>query len=277
MKAEQLLAREGIPAVVHYSSGPGGVFEAARHAVQAGATTLIVAGGDGTIHEAVNGLGAEQALGAMRLGIIPGGTGMDLVRTLGLPRDPQRAARVITGGAERAIDIGVSEEGNLRFFANFAEIGLGAAVVAYQRESSASIPGRSAFLLAALRAAVREPLVTMQVEVDGVDLYAGPAVSAVIASGRFFGGGMNIAPAAVVDDGVLNIVLLGAFTRREMLAHIWRLYPGTHVHLPKVYTASGTGIRITTTGSTRLDLDGELYAGGAYAFRVLPRALRVLV
>lgn len=100
-------------------------------------------------------------------------------------------------------------------------------------------------------------------------------VSVVIANGAYFGGGMKIAPAAVMDDGLADILVLGDLSRGELLTQLWQIYPGVHVHHAKVAWLRGRDVKVEVEGSTSLDLDGELFGGGPYHFALLPGLLPV--
>lgn len=239
-----------------------------------GFTTIVAVGGDGTVHEVVNGF-SDDDLARARLAVVPAGTGMDFLRNVGLPRGARSIAELIASGQERSVDLGRAQAGENRYFVNFAETGLGAAVVAREEVLSPSWPGRVSFFLAAVRAAMAEQNALSRVAVDGAVVYDGPLVSAIVANGRYFGGGMKVAPVASVTDGWLDVLILGDFSRAELVAQIWKIYPGTHVKHPKVLTVRARQVSIEPVGPARLDLDGELYGTGPYIFGVLPSALRV--
>jgi YegS/Rv2252/BmrU family lipid kinase len=245
--------------------------------VAAGFDTILAVGGDGTVHEVVNGLARDGAISSnVVLGVVPAGTGVDFARNLRFPRRPDLVAARITAGRERRIDVGLADSPARRFFVNFAETGLGAAVVAREAHMSDLWPGRVSFLIAAMGASLRESNVEATVSVDGTTVHDGPLVSVVIANGPYFGGGMRIAPHAAVDDAALDILVLGDFARAELVSQVWKLYPGSHIRHPKVRWLTGSTVSVAPRSPTRLDLDGELYGTGPYAFSVAPMALRVI-
>lgn len=249
----------------------------ARAAVDQGYRTVVAVGGDGTIHEIVNGLMRDGSVPPnLRLGVVPAGTGLDFARNLGLPKEiPAIVDRLVRGEA-RLLDLGLCLEPT-RYFVNFAESGLGAAVVARERHLPQRLPGRLSFFLAAAWASLDRPLIAARVVVDGTVLYDGPLVSVVVANGPYLGGGMRLAPRASMDDGLLNVVILGDFSRRELLGHLWKVYPGTHLTHPKVFWQVGRTVQVELAESIPLDLDGELVTAGKRFFTVLPHVLPVLV
>jgi diacylglycerol kinase family enzyme len=201
---------------------------------------------------------------------------MDFARNVGAKRGHAAAVKRVTRGRELRVDVGfMRDEG--RVFVNFMETGLGAAVVARVSHMGDRWPGRLSFFAAALSAAVTESNIRVHVQTDGAFVYEGPAVSVVAANGRYFGGGMKIAPAARMDDGLLDLLILGDLGKLELARQIWKIYPGKHVSHPKVMHLRASAVTVTTRGESLLDLDGELGGKGSCSATVLPRALTVLV
>jgi diacylglycerol kinase (ATP) len=263
---------------VYSTREPGDGTEQARLALEAGHTTLLAVGGDGTLHEVVNALQLNSMVrDDVRVGVIPAGTGMDFARNANIRRGVGAAVDRIVRGEERRFDIGVLTEPFPRLFVNFAESGLGASVVAREAAFSSRWPGRASFFLAGIAAAARDHPIAGRVTVDGATVYDGRLVSLVVANGAYFGGGMKIAPPADTDDGELDIVLLGNLSRVNLVSQIWKLYPGTHLRNPQVHWMRGTDVTFEPESAGQIDLDGELYPGGSSRISVQRRALRVLV
>ncbi|HEX6506553.1 MAG TPA: diacylglycerol kinase family protein [Chloroflexota bacterium] len=272
------LAAQDYAVTVYTTTARGEGADFARQAVDRGYTTVVAVGGDGTIHEVVNGLSADGALrDDVRLAVVPAGTGMDFRRNLGLRRGVQAAVARLLRGEERRVDVGLITAGEPRLFVNFAEVGMGASVVARETRFSTLWPGRASFFLAGIAAAARERPMYGVLQVDGRTVYAGRLVSLVIANGSYFAGGIKIAPPARVDDGELDIVLLGDLTRIELVSQFWKVYPGTHLRNPQVHWMRGREVSFESTASAYIDLDGELYAGEPGRIIILREALRVVV
>jgi diacylglycerol kinase (ATP) len=269
------LSAAGISSETFITSFPGEATELARRATAQSFETIVAVGGDGTVHEVINGIGVES-LPHVRLGVVPAGTGMDFVRNVGLPRTLRKTSELLVRRHERRIDLGVCASSGQLLFANFAETGLGAAVVAREATFSDAWPGRVSFFLAALAAASSESNTRASITVDGETIYDGPLVSAVVANGRYFAGGMKVAPKAAVADGQLDVLILGDFSKAQLISQIWKIYPGFHVSHPKVLFVRGRRVSIAPSAPSKLDLDGELYGSGPYEFSVLPAALRVV-
>lgn len=255
---------------------PGDGVERSRAAIAAGFRTVVAVGGDGTVHEVVNGIHIAGGLPEIRLGVVPAGTGMDFARNLRVPRKVNLLAKMLAGGSDLAIDVGRSSGHTDRLFLNFAEVGLGATVVKREAAFGDHWPGRMSFFIAAAMAAVQEEPARVTVWSGDHLVYRGPAVSVVVANGPYFGGGMKVAPQASIRDGKLDVLVLGDFTKVELMTQIWKIYPGIHARHRKVIGARVSRVRIESTKQRPLDLDGELIDDATYRFTAWPRALRVL-
>lgn len=263
--------------------------EARAHARQialdeatAGRALVVAFGGDGTISEVADGLLA--AGGAAALGIIPRGTGGDLRRTLDLPDDVAAAARRVRDAAARAIDAGrvtfTTADGGteVRHFVNVASFGFSSDVAERANASSKRLGAKVAFLGATLRTLVAYENADVFVSVDGGERRRLTVLLAAIGNGRFFGGGMKICPGGLLDDGKLELVMVGDLSRLEVLAKINRLYDGTHLTMPEVQATQGRTIEVWPADPQAripLELDGETPGRLPAKFEVLPGALRL--
>jgi len=239
---------------------------------------LIVAGGDGTVHCAVNALAETR----IELGLLPCGTGNDFARSLRIPRRLEPALDVALGDALRTIDIGecscAGRAGGLvtRRFVNVAEAGLGGEVVTRARRL-ARLPGRAlAYQLAIAWAVARMRHTWAEVSIDGAKLGAGASTNVIVANGEYFGGGMRPFPWARMDDGRLELAWMRRVSRLEIL---WRA-PALRRGLPRDHpdVSFGAGTTISATGGPEpvlVEADGELLGQLPAVFRVLPGALRV--
>jgi diacylglycerol kinase family enzyme len=221
------------------------------------------------------------------LGIIPAGRGNDLARTLGIPLLAARAAEALTAGAARRVDlIGVTAGGGETIAAASAYAGIPA--VAGRVANQIRWPGgRAGYRVAALLALARWAPVPFLADVR---LGAGPATearfagyAAVVANCAYFGAGLKVAPAAEIDDGQLDLVIMRHGPRIAFLRALARAGDGGHVTLPQVSVHRCTEITITVGRQTEAAADGEglpgaspLAAGVPLRVRVLPGALRVL-
>lgn len=254
----------------------------AREEAALGRRLVIALGGDGTISEVTDGLVAGGS--GAELGIIPRGTGGDFSRTIELPRDLGQAARRVRDARARAIDVGrvtfTSPDGTetTRHFVNVASFGFSSSVATKANASSKRFGAKAAFLAATLRTLVSYDNADVFYTVDGGAEQRGTVLLGAIGNGRFFGGGMKISPDSLLDDGLLDLVLVGDLGRMEIVSKIHRLYDGSHLSMKEVRTVRARRISIRPADPTQkipLELDGETPGTLPATFEVLPGALRL--
>ncbi len=256
---------------------------AAREAA-AGRRLIVALGGDGTISEVAHGILAAGAGARTELGVIPRGTGGDFRRTLDLPHDVAEAARRVRDGQARPLDAGrvqfVGHDGGVqtRHFVNVASFGFSSAVATRANASSKRFGGRIAFFAATLRALAAYDNTDIWLTIADRPRERRRVLLAAVGNGRFFGGGMKICPEARLDDGALDLVTVGDFSKGEILTNIGRLYEGTHVELEAVDAARVTRVvaePVEADARIPLELDGETPGHLPATFEILPAALRV--
>jgi diacylglycerol kinase (ATP) len=235
----------------------------ARRAATQGADRVLVAGGDGAMHHAIQGLvGTDCALG-----IVPIGTGNDLARALDLDSDPRRAAEAALNGEPRRIDLGRIGD---RYFVGVAGLGFDTEVNEYVRDRCERLRGRWAYPWAVLRTLGGFQPPRLKIEHDA-GAWEGRAVLAALANSPFFGGGMRIAPAARLDDGLLDLIIIERIPKLKLVLLFPRVYSGSHVRHPRVRT-------LRTPGATlRADRTLTFFADGEPLFPVSPAGTRVEV
>jgi diacylglycerol kinase (ATP) len=269
---EACLAGLGLPTDASHSRHVGDLADQTEAACRAGYDPVIVAGGDGTVFEAVNGV--MRAGSGTRLGIIPVGTGNDLIKAAGLPRDWREACRRVAAGATRSIDVGRCND---RYFAN----GIGAgfdAEVARDARSIRRLRGNIVYGVALLRVlarGVKAPRVTIEDEhgriEDDITLVA-------VANGPWYGGAFHIAPGARIDDGLFDVVIAEAVGRLGVLRFTPRVLAGTHLSLPIVRHRRARRITVACSTGLCVHADGEILYDAAERLdiEVLPRALTLI-
>lgn len=256
-----------------------------RQALKDGAQLVIAVGGDGTISEVVNGFFENGAAinPQAHLAILNTGTGGDFRKTFTMPEDLDGCVKRIGSGATRTIDLGrltfVNEDGGeaARYFNNIASFGLSGAVV--RAVNRARIPklfgGRFAFLWATLATALRYKTKPVHLVADtGFDEMLNIGTCAV-ANGKFFGGGMMIAPNAEPDDGLFDIVVMRDTTFGDMLSGANALRDGTLLTHEKVSHFRARSLTATPTGDepVLLDVDGEAPGRLPARFDIIPAAI----
>lgn len=267
---------------------PGDATRLTREALDSGAGAVVAVGGDGTVNEVVNGFFEEDRPVApdALLGILPFGTGGDFRKTVPLPSDTRQAARVLADRKSRVIDVGHLEltgmDGRLvrRIFINIASFGMSGLVDEYVNRASKRLGGRLSFMLATARAGLAYENQRVRLVFDGDE--SAPADVTIntvaVANGRYFGGGMFVAPQAELDDGQFDVVSLGDMGKLDFLRHGRKIYAGTHLGLDKVSQRRARVVRAEPIGGepVRLDVDGETPGMLPATFRVLPAALRLV-
>ncbi len=264
----------------------------AARALQDGYDLILAVGGDGTVNEVLNGFYAtDGAAGAGRkllrpqvaLGYLSSGTGGDLSRTLSYHDCPlEQQAELLLESGIRRIDCGEvafhgpSGEPAVRKFINASSAGFSGNVLHAMNRFSKLFGGKIAYQMGVLRSLIRLDNHPIAVTVDGRAFFEGPALLAVVANGRYFGGSMMIAPHARVNDGLLDVILVRAMKRRDILSKIGRLYRGEHLDLPEVTWTRGKEIRMSSPGRVLLEMDGEQPGTLDATFRVLEEEIPFL-
>ena len=266
----------------------GEAAEIAEREARAGRAFLIACGGDGTVNEVAGGI--LRAGARAELGVLPSGTGGDFRRTIKMPTRAADAARSLREGRARALDAGrvtfTDERGveGARFFLNVASFGMGGEVIR-RVKGRAGLPagasrllgGKLSFALAALQSAVQFEKPAVRVSLDGGRESQLTVTNFCVANARYFGGGMKIAPKALLDDGLFDVVAVGDMSAPAILINSYRVYLGTHLGMQDVRHARARRVeaRPAAGEEVKLEIDGELAGRLPATFEILPGALRV--
>lgn len=230
---------------------------------------VIVAGGDGTVNAAVQGLARSR----LALGIIPLGTANNLARTLGIPSDIEAASAVSAGELRRRIDLGWVND---RYFCTTASIGLSVQITEELSHNDKRTWGPIAYALTAARVIRRARPIHATIEWEGGSCQS-RTVQIVVGNGRYYGAALAVAEDATIDDARLDFYSLEVRHWWELLKLVPSLKRGTHGKRDEVEALRGRSFLIRTRERMPIDLDGELGAETPAHFRVVPRALEVLV
>lgn len=252
-RAHQVLAAEGATEVTWVSEPPE--LQAALDALDG--RTLVIAGGDGTLHVVMGALDERDALAEVTVGLIPLGTGNDLARGLGLPLDPGAAAKVVAEGRPHAIDL-IRTDDHVVMNAAHAGIGVTAAEhAATLKDLAPEGLGTVAYRVGAVTAGLRPDSLDLRVEVDGVPLGDGAALLLVgVGNGPTIGGGTRLFPDADPTDGQLEVIAvddLGVWERLELGLAARR---GDHLDMDGVHMLRGH--EVVVRGVAAWNDDGEL-------------------
>jgi len=271
------------PLEVACTRGPRDAERIAREGARSGVERIVIAGGDGTTSEVVSGLLGPGLADRVEIAVLPLGTGGDLLRTLGIPRDLDAALARIASGRAVPIDAGRATYRDragreaCSYFLNVASLGMSGLVTELVNRAPKWLGGRTSFLLGTLNALARWRNVPVRLRLDGELVYDGPLALATAANGRYFGGGMHVAPHARPDDGLLDVVVVPDLPKLRLLAALPTLYRGTHLRVPGVLERRGRRLE-AEAGEARVEteLDGEPLGVLPACYEVLPGAVRVL-
>jgi diacylglycerol kinase (ATP) len=271
-------ARLGLTGETLFSERPGHLIELAASAVDRGATLVVAVGGDGTLNEVVNGIAQKD----VDLATIPLGTGMDFVRTYGIPTKLEDAVRVALDGETRTIDAGRvryrtwSGGEAERWFANVGSVGMSGAVAQRANGMSKALGGKVTFFYALTRVFLEWENTDVVVKLDGGER-RGRMHDVIVANGVWHGGGMMLAPEARSDDGLFDVVFIGDVSKVDFLTTAPKIYKGKHVAHPKVEVVRSAHVEVDATEHLPIEVEGEQVGTTPAAFEVVPGALRVRV
>ena len=243
-----------------------------------GAERVVAVGGDGTLNEVVNGVAGS----GVELATIPIGTGMDFVRTYGIPTRFDEAVRVALHGDVRTIDAGRVSYRTWdgadaeRWFANVGSVGMSGAVAQRANGMSKALGGRATFFYALTRVFLEwqngDTVVTLD---DGER--RGRMHDVIVANGVWHGGGMMLAPEARPDDGLFDVVLIGDVSKLDFLTTAPKIYKGRHVGHPKVEVLRSATVRVDADERLPIEVEGEQVGTTPATFRIAPDAIRLRV
>lgn len=294
-RLERALREAGVAFDVEWTRTGGDGARIAAAARSRGQHRFLVAGGDGSLHDVVNGLlregdAADQEGARAVPTVVPLalGTGNDWSRSLALPRDPVALAAVIRRDAAVPHDAGridlLAGSGGVRetrWFINVAGAGFDAHVI---ERMPARTPSRLSYLLGALRelARYRSPLFRLRLEQTGdgdvirTEELQGRRLLTFVANGRYCGGGMHVAPTALLDDGQFDVVTIAALNLWQALPRLARLYSGSLLQDSAVQRRVAVRVRIDAEPPSGIEADGQFVGNTPAIFSVERAVLRTL-
>ena len=256
-----------------------------RKALGKGFDLIVSVGGDGTHNEVTNGFfdGLEPVNPEAAMAIATSGTGGDLRKTLGLAAGPHAALETLPGDATAPIDVGrftyCNSKGDpaMGYFINVLSFGIGGLVDQKVNSTTKVLGGKTSFFIATLRALSRFRRQEVQLSLDG-----GPAATlqihnVAVANGRYFGGGMMIAPEANMSDGRFEVVSFVDMSTPSFMSLASSIYKGTHLSHPRVLHSRASRIDATSKDNVLLDVDGEQPGSLPLTIENLPGKIRLKV
>jgi diacylglycerol kinase (ATP) len=248
----------------------------AHEAIAEGRKIFIAMGGDGTLQELANATFGADVI----LGVLPVGGGNDFAAALGLPRNPVKAAHAMLQGETRWLDLvrARTGDGRERLYLGGGGVGLDAEAVRYANTSFRRVPGRLRYIASALRALGSFKSIHICAEFPGSDL---PCVDtkvllAAVLNTPTYGAGVRLAPEALPDDGLLNVILVGDLGFFEVLALLPRLLKSGELHTNKMMQIRARSLRLSTDRPCLFHGDGEILGPSPVEIEVVPHAVRML-
>ncbi|TAM83952.1 MAG: diacylglycerol kinase family lipid kinase [Acidobacteria bacterium] len=271
--------------VTRFTDKRGAGIAIARGLLREGFDLIIAVGGDGTVNEVANGFfdGDQMVRPEAVLGILPFGTGGDFRRTLEIPADAAGAIEILATGVPAQIDIGkatfqASGGQASRYFVNLLSFGMGGHVAAQSNNFMSTFGGKAAFFWATVKTFLSYRGRQVDLSLDGSSTRLPFFITNVaVGNGQFHGGGMRPCPAAVPNDGVLDVTIIGYDGALKLLSSISMLYSGKVYSHPKVRHFEAARIIAEAKGAAQIEIDGEPLGMLPLEVILLPRGLRVLV
>jgi lipid kinase YegS len=271
-EAVQLVRHWGHNVIVRVTWEAGDGREFAREAVHSGADTVVAAGGDGMLHEVVNGVASCGLPARTAVGVVPLGTANDFATAFGIPLgDPLAALQLIVEGQPRLIDLGLLND---YFFINVASGGSGTQITANTPNGVKSLLGSISYLFSGL--ITLPTLAPHKVEVTGPNWHwQGALLVLAVGNGKYAGGGIPLCSRAELDDGLLDVMIIPEVEFSDfvsLLADLMRLHlpkNGTHFFYHQV-----PWLQVRAKEDFQINLDGEPIHGTEFHWSVQPRQLR---
>lgn len=269
-----VLREGGLSFTEVYEDRPGAAVPLAERATRDGYEIVAAVGGDGTVHEILNGILGPSVAPRPALALVPGGTGNDFARGVGIPKDMITAARLLLDGARRRwVDVG---QVNDRYYGTISGVGFDAEVAAEVNRWSKWVAGTIVYTAGILKKLITYRCAPSRITIDGATFEL-PMFLLAAANTPWYGGGMYMAPHARPDDGYLEVILARDLTKLETLAVLPKVFSGDHLKHPKVSHRQAREIRVESDVPLAIHADGETVGRVPAVFRVLPQALEVVV
>jgi diacylglycerol kinase (ATP) len=278
---ERQMIAHRLPYRILETDGPGRATQLARAALESGSRFLVAVGGDGTVHEVVNGMLEDDrpVVEDAVLGVVAAGSGCDFVRTFGLPGDAVRSIRHLEGDRLYRIDVArvefATDDGpSVRYVPNIAECGLGGATVS-RAERLPRWLGRTRYFWGFWLSLGSYRPSEVVVHVDRKE-FSGRANNVVVANGQFYGGGMRISPRSYPGDGLLD-VQISTGPKSEAFTLLPKIYRGEHVPHPHIKELRGRNVEVDAERPLPLEGDGEVLGTTPATFTVLPEVIALKI
>ena len=254
-------------------------------AINDGYRNIVAVGGDGTIHEVVNGIFIQKAAPTtdISLAVIPAGTGNDWIRMYGISKTYSEAVKSLVVKRTVLQDVAKvsyyqTKVQHTRYMANVAGLGYDAVVnLQYNRLKDEGKYGKWLYIRSAFRTFVGYSPIKFHIVADGKEFYNGMAFSGAVGIGKYNGGGMQQTPDAAVDDGLMDLTMIKKMSKLRIIRNFSLLYTGNIYSNPKVVHTQCKRIEIESWPQSRIEIDGEAVGKSPFTFEMVPHAIKVVV
>jgi len=262
-------------AQIYSTEKEGDATRFAEDAIQQGQDLVVAAGGDGTLNEVINGIArhADQ----IQIGLVPLGTGNDFARTLALPDSIEDCIQILRTGNTRAIDLVRVTSDRVRYFVNVSAGGFSGTVNEKLTPEIKKTWGPLSYLRSAAAALPELRSYRTTIVLDDGPPFQANLYNAIIANGRFVAGGTEVAPEAVADDGLLDLILVLRKPASEIAVVIAQMLAGKHLGNHAIVFQRAKKILVSSNPGMWFNVDGELVGNEPALFETLPQALRFVV
>jgi diacylglycerol kinase (ATP) len=279
-RIRNLLTKAGLKYDCAFTERSGHATQLAQQAASDGYELVMAVGGDGTVHEVVNGLIDSSGKSETILGVISAGTGNDFARSIGVPGKYDKAVGQMAMTAKKTIDVGMVEYTNgekrkQRIFVNMAGVGFDAAVLKATKDRF-RVVSPIPYWISGIYTFCRYKAKNITITIDGKASNK-RALGVIINNGDSFAGGMRLSPLADLADGVMDIVVLGDINAIEFIKGLAMAYKGTLAKHTKVDIHKAKSVEVNSKEQLYIQADGELLGTCPAFFKILPQALQVAV
>lgn len=284
---QRLFSRYLEGSVMEETIAPGDATVRARRALEKGFTHIVAAGGDGTVNEVANGFFIDDKLinPDASLSIVPLGSGNDFISAVGVSNDIETAVRRCGEGKDFLIDVGkacvTTAEGgkSSRYFVNYGDFGFSAEVAAWFNRHRHGFLSTLWYFFGVIAAWKERRHYDVEALIDGKTVQISNVLLGIVCNGTSIGGGMKVAPRAVIDDGLFDVYLAKVSKFKKMLPILTKVYSGVHQENEDIlyFRAKRVDVRISNDVKVRVGMEGEQPGFLPAEYTMMPRALKLKV
>jgi len=264
------LSSQGIDFEMHISKSADDIIEASKHYLNLGFKNFLGAGGDGTLHYIAQVVAGTDC----NLGIIPIGSGNDIIKTLGISNNIEESIKIIKKGKIKRIDIGFFNDS--KYFIGYASSGFDSEVLRFANNTKLPIKGALRYNLSVYKTLITFKPKVFSMEYDGTFRDENMMFS-VVSNLKYYGGGMKISPSADPSDGKFDICLVKAMGKMSFIKAFPKVYAGEHTQIPQVEIFRTQEIKIDCINKFEIHGDGEYLGVLPAKLKILPGMLNIFI